>query len=61
MQYTYNPVMLDCIDPKVIKGQPIKAGAKVTITNRRVDPFRKFVWVKDEQGNQQSVYKASLQ
>lgn len=58
--YIYEPNWLDLTDPKVIEGYPIKRGARVTITKRKIDPMGMFVFITDEQGNRQSVYKRSL-
>jgi len=59
-QYKYDPVGIDRIDPCVLYGDSIKPGSKVTITKSNVDPLKKFVFIVDEKGNRQSVYKSSL-
>ncbi len=59
-KYIYEPVMFDRFDPKVIEGLPIENGATVIITNEKFDPRNKFVWIKDEKGNEQSVYRTSI-
>ena len=58
--YVYKPVGFDRWDPIVIRGEPIKPGARVRITKGAVDPRKLFVWVEDEEGNEQSVYRKSL-
>jgi hypothetical protein len=59
-KFKYDPVLLDKMDPKVLSGSPIAQGATVVITKSNIDPMRKFVFVQDEKGNAQSVYKNSL-
>ena len=58
--YVYRPGLLDTTDPKVLRGEPILPRQRVVILEEHVDPLRKFVWVIDVHGNEQSVYRRSL-
>lgn len=60
-KYIFSPFGLDLWDPKVIRGVPIDSGSIVEVTETKIDPLGKFVWIKDEKGNEQSVYKTSLE
>ena len=60
-QYRYWPSYIDMTCPCVIKGEEIVRGSVVTITRKEVDPMGKFVFIKDEKGNIQSVYKTALE
>ena len=60
MKYTYQPILWDVIDPKVIEGYPIKPGTTVEITKKKIDPMGYFVFIRDSFGNRQSVSKKSL-
>ena len=60
MTHRYSPGYLDHWEPKVIKGNPIAPEAKVRITKQKVDPFGKFVFIEDAEGNQQSIYRIAL-
>ena len=60
MKYIYDPVGFDRFDPKVIEGYPIEPGSKVEITKKNIDPMSWFVFIVDEQGNRQSVFRRSL-
>lgn len=58
--YIYKQSRLDKKNPCVIYGKPIKDGAIVCIIARDVDPTGKVVFVEDNKGNEQSVFKNSL-
>ena len=58
--YRYNPGLMDLTDPTIISGKPIKPGVIVKVTEDRVDPSGRLVWVQDAEGNEQSVWKAAL-
>ena len=60
MEYQFTPNLIDEVDPKVIEGYPIKRGSVVEITKRKIDPYNMFVFLQDNFGNRQSVYKNSL-
>lgn len=59
-RYEYRPGLLDLHDPTVIRGKPIKPGAIVTIVKAVGDPLNWFVYVVDEAGNEQSVFRRAL-
>jgi hypothetical protein len=66
--YRYQPIGWDRFDPKPIRGAPIAAGAIVTVTGGVGGRWKslgkatlKFVWIRDAQGNEQSVSPNSLQ
>jgi hypothetical protein len=59
-RYRYEPGLLDRFNPNVVAGRPIVAGAAVAITGEVTDPMHKFVYVQDESGNRQSVYRSAL-
>jgi hypothetical protein len=66
--YRYQPIGWDRFDPKPIAGTPIAAGAIVTVTGGVGGRWKslgkatlKFVWIRDAQGNEQSVSPNSLQ
>ena len=58
-RYEYRPGLMDRCDPNVIAGSAlgIAPGALVTITKRI---GAALVWIRDERGNEQSVWKAAL-
>jgi hypothetical protein len=58
--YKYQPNWLDFTDPRVIAGKAITPGQIVKITKNKIDPCGLFVFIEDQQGNRQSVYKKSL-
>lgn len=58
--YEYQPGLMDRTDPRVIRGRPIQPGAVVSILRDRVDPLGKIVWIVDQAGNEQSVWRAAL-
>ena len=60
MNYIYNPIGWDRIDPKVIEGYEIKDGTKVEITKEKIDPLGYFRFIRDDEGNRMSVSKNSL-
>jgi hypothetical protein len=60
MRYRYEPGLLDTYRPIVIRGRPIAAGAMVRIERDHVDPLGRLVWVADEMGNIQSVFRRAL-
>ena len=59
-KFLYAPGLMDRCTPNVISGVPIEVGATVWITNPKVDPCGKIVWITDGKGNEQSVWKAAL-
>jgi len=59
-KYYYYPGSMDISDPRVLKGRPIKRGARVVVTRYKVDPQNRIVWIMDEHGNEQSVWKKAL-
>ena len=60
MKYRYMPGIIEILDPVIISGGEIAQNAIVEPCRTNVDPCNKFVYVKDEQGNVNSVYKTSL-
>lgn len=60
IRYKYWPTTFDRFDPIVLKGRLIKEGALVEITKTKVDPARKFRYVRDRLGNEMSVMVKSL-
>lgn len=61
----YHPGLMDLTDPNVIRGRPIRPGAFVRVTRGgrgqpKVDPLGRIVWVEDDEGNEQSVWKKAL-
>ena len=58
--HTYSPGFTDRIEPVVIVGHPISEGAPIEVIKQDVDPARRFVHVRDNTGNVQSVNRASL-
>jgi BRCA1 C Terminus (BRCT) domain len=60
--HEYHPGLMDISSPNVIEGRPIEPGSPVRIYSQKgeVDPLGKLVWIEDEHGNRQSVWKAAL-
>ena len=58
-RYEYRPGLIDRCDPNLIAGSAlgIAPGTLVTITKRI---GAALVWIRDERGNEQSVWKAAL-
>ena len=61
MRYIYSPSFHDQIDPKIIEGYEIMAGAEIEITKAKIDPCGYFRFIKDADGNRMSVSKQSIQ
>lgn len=59
-KFKYEPIGFDALDPQVIKGTSIQAGAIVKVVKTNFDPCHKFVGVEDDRGNVQGVDKKSL-
>ncbi len=58
--YRFRPVLLDWFEPTVIQGRPIENGSLVVIIGEVGDPLGKFVYIRDEQGNVESVHRTSM-
>ncbi len=58
--YRFRPVLCDWLGPMAIRGRHIEIGSLVIIIGEVGDPLRKFVYIRDEQGNEESVHRTSL-
>ncbi len=58
--YKYFPTLFDIVDPMILKGTLIQKGASVEIFKTKVDPARKFRYIRDTLGNEMSVSVKSL-
>ena len=56
-KYVYRPGVIDRFTPVMIKGKQIQPGSKVIVTERL---GRAFAYIRDEQGNEQSVFQLAL-
>lgn len=58
--YLYNRGIFDYFNPIVVKGNVIADGVVIKIVKKGFDPANKMVWIEDNNGNVQSVYKNAL-
>lgn len=59
-KYKFTKSLMDILNPMVVEGSEILDGSEVTIIKRDIDPAHKFVYIKDEKGNVQSVNVGTL-